>query len=43
MEFLILVTLLCLLAIASASKGTDSRGALDASEWERRQVRGSFL
>lgn len=43
MEFLILVILLCLLAIASVSKGTESRDALDPSEWERRLVRGSFL
>jgi hypothetical protein len=43
MELLILMTLLCLLAIASMSKGMDSRGALDTPEWERRLDRGSFI
>ena len=43
MELLILLMLLCLLAFVSVSEGTDSRSALDTSEWKRRQARGSFI
>ena len=43
MELLIIVALLCILGVAAAFKGTDSREAFNSLEWERRQSRGSII